>query len=65
MQGYDVKIAEGAGKLLEKLGLDHVKVGVFDIDGILHGSYMSREWEEREFRKHITDWEMERCFEII
>jgi glutamine synthetase len=25
----------------------------------------SREWEVREFRKHITDWEMERYFEII
>jgi len=25
----------------------------------------SREWEEREFRKHVTDWEMERYFEII
>ena len=25
----------------------------------------SREWEEREFRKHITDWEMRRYFEII
>jgi glutamine synthetase len=25
----------------------------------------TREWEEREFRKHITDWEMERYFEII
>ncbi len=25
----------------------------------------SREWEEREFRKHITDWEMQRYFEII
>ena len=25
----------------------------------------SREWEEREFRKHITDWEMKRYFEII
>ena len=25
----------------------------------------SREWEEREFRKHITDWEIERYFEII
>ncbi len=24
----------------------------------------SREWEEREFRKHITDWEMDRYFEI-
>jgi len=25
----------------------------------------SREWEEREFRKHVTDWEMNRYFEII
>ncbi len=25
----------------------------------------SREWEEREFRKHISDWEMERYFELI
>ncbi len=25
----------------------------------------TRVWEEREFRKHITDWEMERYFEII
>ncbi|ABV37139.1 conserved hypothetical protein [Shewanella sediminis HAW-EB3] len=26
---------------------------------------ISREWEEREFRKHVSDWEMERYFEII
>ncbi|MEE9447791.1 MAG: hypothetical protein V3V09_07500, partial [Arenicellales bacterium] len=25
----------------------------------------SREWEEREFRKHVTDWELDRYFEII
>lgn len=25
----------------------------------------TREWEEREFRKAITDWEMDRYFEII
>lgn len=25
----------------------------------------SREWEEREYRKHVTDWELERYFEII
>ncbi len=25
----------------------------------------AREWEEREFRRHITDWEMECYFEII
>lgn len=25
----------------------------------------SREWEERQFRQHVTDWEMARYFEII
>ena len=25
----------------------------------------SREWECREFRRHITDWELARYFEII
>ena len=25
----------------------------------------TREWEEREFRKHITDWELKRYFELI
>ena len=25
----------------------------------------TRDWEEREFRRAITDWEMERYFEII
>ena len=25
----------------------------------------TREWEERAFRKHITDWELDRYFEII
>jgi glutamine synthetase len=25
----------------------------------------SREWEEREYRKHISSWELERYFEII
>ncbi len=25
----------------------------------------TREWEEREFRKHVTDWELKRYFELI
>lgn len=25
----------------------------------------TREWEEREFRRHVSDWEMQRYFEII
>ena len=34
-------------------------------DGFVDHFAATREWEEREFRKHITDWEMERYFEII
>ncbi len=34
-------------------------------DGFVDHYAATREWEEREFRKHITDWEMERYFEII
>jgi glutamine synthetase len=25
----------------------------------------SREWEEREYRRHVSDWELDRYFEII
>jgi glutamine synthetase len=25
----------------------------------------TREWEERQFRRHVTDWELQRYFEII
>jgi glutamine synthetase len=25
----------------------------------------TREWEERQFRKHVSDWELNRYFEII
>ena len=35
------------------------------VDAFVEHYAASREWEEREFRKHITDWEMERYFEII
>jgi len=34
-------------------------------DGFVDHFAASREWEEREFRKHITDWELRRYFEII
>jgi len=37
---------------------------LFGADFVEHWS-ATREWEEREFRKHITDWELSRYFEII
>lgn len=33
---------EQARKIVEERGLSHIKVGVFDLDGIMRGKYMSR-----------------------
>lgn len=38
-----VSSAADARRLVEERGLDHVKVGLFDIDGVMRGKYMSRE----------------------
>ncbi len=37
---------------------------LFGSDFITHFT-ATREWEEREFRRQVTDWELERYFEII
>ena len=43
MDPRDVTNSEQARAIVEQRGLDHVKVGVFDIDGILRGKYMARD----------------------
>ncbi len=43
MNPRDVKTAEDAKKIVEERGLSHVKVGLFDNDGVMRGKYMSRE----------------------
>lgn len=43
MDPADVTTAADAKQIVEQRGLDHLKVGVFDLDGILRGKYMSRE----------------------
>lgn len=42
MQSRQVKTVEDARKIIEERDLSHIKVGVFDADGILRGKYMSR-----------------------
>ena len=39
-------------------------VEVFGSDFVEHFA-ATREWEEREYRKHVSDWELKRYFEII
>ena len=43
MEPREVRTIEDAIAIVEELQLTHVKVGVFDIDGIMRGKYMSRE----------------------
>ena len=43
MNPRSVKTAEQAAALLEQCGIDNVKVGLFDIDGVMRGKYLSRE----------------------
>ena len=43
MDPRDVTNAEQARAIVEQRGLDHVKVAVVDIDGILRGKYMARD----------------------
>jgi len=43
MQPSEVKSVADARKIVEERGLDHVKLGLFDIDGILRGKYLHRD----------------------
>lgn len=43
MKPEDVRTVAEAKKIVNERKLTHVKVGVFDIDGILRGKYMSKE----------------------
>ena len=43
MNPRNVKSIADAKAIVEKRGLNYVKVGVFDIDGIMRGKYMSKE----------------------
>lgn len=43
MNPRDIKTANHARELVQSLKPSHIKVGIFDIDGILRGKYMSRE----------------------
>ncbi len=43
MDARQVKTAHDAQRILDERNIDRVKVGVFDVDGILRGKYMSKE----------------------
>ncbi|WP_019529665.1 glutamine synthetase family protein [Dasania marina] len=43
LQARDVKTVADAKRIVEERGLSHVKVGLFDIDGVMRGKYMSKQ----------------------
>jgi glutamine synthetase len=43
MLPQDVKTAADAMKIVEERGISHVKVGVFDADGVMRGKYISKQ----------------------
>lgn len=43
MNPRSVKTAEQAAALLEQRSIDNVKVGLFDVDGVMRGKYLARE----------------------
>jgi glutamine synthetase len=43
MDARNIKSAADARQLVEERGLNHVKVGVFDIDGVMRGKYLARD----------------------
>jgi glutamine synthetase len=43
MDARKVKSAADARRIVEERGLNHIKVGVFDTDGVMRGKYLSRD----------------------
>ncbi|MFV1983020.1 MAG: glutamine synthetase, partial [Thiohalomonadales bacterium] len=43
MDALKVKDSSQARKIIEQRNLSHVKVGIFDTDGILRGKYLSKD----------------------
>ncbi|RED49057.1 glutamine synthetase family protein [Aestuariispira insulae] len=43
MEARDVKTIEDAKRIISERGIDYIKIGIFDADGIMRGKYMSKE----------------------
>jgi len=63
-QPDEISLPSTLQQAAEKLKNSKVAKEMFGSDFVEHYA-ASREWEDREYRKHVTDWELERYFEII
>ena len=55
MEAREVAGAADVRALVEARGMSHVKVGVFDVDGVLRGKYMRREKLGRDNYIFLTE----------
>jgi glutamine synthetase len=62
--GEDRKLPETLWEAAQRLRKSTVARQMFG-DSFVDHYAASRAWEERAFRKHVTDWELARYFEII
>ncbi len=67
---YDAKLADAAAlprTLMEAAGRFRDSKSARELfgDAFVDHYAATREWEEREFRKHISEWELDRYLEII
>ncbi|NHQ85743.1 glutamine synthetase [Iodobacter sp. HSC-16F04] len=57
-------LPDSLGEAAKRLKTSEAAQALFGTPFVNHFA-ATREWEEREFRKHVTDWELKRYFEII
>jgi len=60
----EISLPQTLSQAAEKLRQSDAAIEIFGNEFVEHFA-SSREWEEREYRKHVSDWELERYFEII
>lgn len=62
--GPELQLPRSLGEAAERLHRSTAARQIFGDDFVEHFA-ATRDWEEREFRRHVTDWELSRYFEII
>ena len=59
-----IALPSSLGNAAQALRQSKAAADLFGSDFVEHFA-STREWEEREYRRHISDWELARYFEII
>ncbi|WP_434361848.1 glutamine synthetase [Parasalinivibrio latis] len=60
----ELSLPSTLGEAASRFGASEITKKYLGEDFVYHFA-ATRDWEEREFRRHVTDWELDRYFEII